>query len=265
MRVPEAAGLEESWVKLQAHLGEEKRTTVIQMKRRTVPTWAAAAAVLVLVVGVLAFFTSGTTHSGALTASSYETLLLPDGSEVKLMPGASVEYTIEEEGERIVKLEGEAFFKVAKGERFVVETTSGNVEVLGTSFTVFAEDDHFAVECVSGKVAVGSGESNAQLTAGLAVKKRAGSLSEPYAHNAADGNSGDAERSYTNADLIRVFRHIEQHFNVRVRLQDDLTGKEFSGSFELTDAETALRIVTRAMDLELEKVDAQTYTVRASA
>lgn len=264
MRLPQASETEASWMKLQQRIGAEERTPIVHINRRRVPAWAAAAAVLVLVVGALALFSGGSTETGSVTAMAYETAILPDGSEVRLAPGARIDYSIEQGGERIINLTGEAFFEVTKGERFVVNTTAGQVEVLGTSFTVFAAEEQFSVECVTGKVAVSAGESKQHITAGQAVKKRNGTLCAPYAHNQTGNALGSDERSYTNADLNRVFQHVEQHFNVTVRLQGDLAGKEFSGSFVMRDAESTLRIITRAMNLDLEQVDATTYTVSAA-
>lgn len=264
MRTPQASESEASWMKLQQRIGAEGRTSVVHISRRNFPAWAAAAAVLVLVVGALALFTGGATETGSVTATAYETAILPDGSEVRLAPGARIDYSIEEGGDRIIDLTGEAFFEVTKGNRFVVNTFAGQVEVIGTSFAVFATEDQFSVECVTGKVAVTAGEAKQHITAGQAVKKRNGTLCEPYAHNQTGNALGSEERSYTNADLNRVFQHVEQHFNVSVRLQGDLTGKEFSGSFTMRDAESTLRIITRAMNLGLERVDATTYTVSAT-
>lgn len=264
MRTPQASTTEEAWTKLQARMGAGDHTPVIHINRRRVPAWAAAAAILVAVVGALAFFTGGSVEAGSFVAVSYETHVLPDGSEVRLAPGAELSYRIEEGGERSINLNGEAFFEVTKGERFVVNTPEGKVEVLGTSFTVFADNDLFSVECLTGKVAVSADQSQQTIVAGQAVKKRNGALCEPYAHNQSANGLGSEYRSYTNADLNRVFQHVEQHFGVVVRIDSDLTGKEFSGSFEMRDAESTLRIIGRAMNLAIEQVDAATYAVQSA-
>ena len=75
------------------------------------------------------------------------------------------------EQDRAVTLKGEAYFEVAKGNRFVVETVLGEVLVVGTAFNVAATDSTFKVTCYEGKVSVnisGVGEENL-LTAGQQI------------------------------------------------------------------------------------------------
>jgi transmembrane sensor len=96
---------------------------------------------------------------------------LPDGSLVHLNAASSLTYstTLMEQGRRIVRLQGEAFFEIAKLSRpplagnqqvrrvpFIVETGSQQVEVLGTHFNVMAYGDEPAVSTtlVEGSVRV---------------------------------------------------------------------------------------------------------------
>lgn len=67
---------------------------------------------------------------------------LNDGTKVWINAGSTLRYPEQfGEGDRIVQLEGEAYFEVAKTEnksRFLVETDNQTVEVLGTKFNVKA-------------------------------------------------------------------------------------------------------------------------------
>ena len=68
-----------------------------------------------------------------------KSLVLPDGTEVTLNSGSRLTYPTHFGGDkRIVKLYGEAFFKVKKDRRhpFVVESGKLNTTVLGTQFDV---------------------------------------------------------------------------------------------------------------------------------
>lgn len=71
-------------------------------------------------------------------------LMLPDGSKVWLNSESSLSYPNNfMDGNRDVKLKGEAYFEVAKqkGSVFTVETHDYNVRVLGTKFNVTAYED----------------------------------------------------------------------------------------------------------------------------
>jgi len=82
-----------------------------------------------------------------LTTARGETyqLRLPDGSLVWLNAASSLTYSaaLNERGVRRVRLEGEAYFQIAKDKEhpFVVETKSQQVQVLGTHFNVSAYPD----------------------------------------------------------------------------------------------------------------------------
>ena len=106
-----------------------------------------------------------------------ELVYLPDSSRVWLAPASAL--TLENyDGQRRLRLEGEAFFEVAPGAPFAVETAEGTVRVLGTSFRVEVAPAALHVRCQTGKVAVERGEARAELAPGASVRSEAGGLGE---------------------------------------------------------------------------------------
>ena len=90
-------------------------------------------------------------------------ITLSDGSKVSLNAGSELKYPItfiENEKNRIVYLNGEAYFEVSQNENhpFIVDTEDMDVEVLGTHFNVtsYTEDDKTYTVLVEGKVAAHS-------------------------------------------------------------------------------------------------------------
>lgn len=86
-----------------------------------------------------------------------KSVLLPDGSKVALNEGSTLKTPAEfKKRKRLVELEGEAFFEVARmpQSRFVVETTDLQVEVTGTSFNVNTFGDRMQTVLVSGSVSL---------------------------------------------------------------------------------------------------------------
>jgi len=83
---------------------------------------------------------------------------LPDGSLVYLNAASSLTYTaaLLEQGIRKVKLEGEAYFQVAKDQKhlFVVETKGQEVQVLGTHFNIngYADEGRVKTTLLEGSV-----------------------------------------------------------------------------------------------------------------
>ena len=84
--------------------------------------------------------------------------ILPDGTQVWINTCSSISYNTSEFNQNIreVKLEGEAFFEVAKNKKipFVVNSTIANINVTGTSFNVkaYAGADIFETVLVEGAV-----------------------------------------------------------------------------------------------------------------
>lgn len=77
-------------------------------------------------------------------AGQMSSVLLPDGTKVQLNSGSKLVYSTGfNSGERIVNLEGEAFFDVAKDKKhsFLIKTKSLDLKVYGTSFNVQAYPD----------------------------------------------------------------------------------------------------------------------------
>ena len=95
-------------------------------------------------------------------------LLLSDGTMVYMNSESPLKYPVRFVGDRrVVELEGEAYFDVARDEKcpFIVRTNLVNVDVLGTSFNVMAYkvDNRTEVTLVKGKVNVSCGEARKML------------------------------------------------------------------------------------------------------
>lgn len=95
-------------------------------------------------------------------------LLLSDGTMVYMNSESRLKYPVRFVGDRrVVELEGEAYFDVARDEKcpFIVRTNLVNVDVLGTSFNVMAYkvDNRTEVTLVKGKVNVSCGEARKML------------------------------------------------------------------------------------------------------
>jgi transmembrane sensor len=92
------------------------------------------------------------------------TLMLPDGSMVKLNSESSLKYPTSFDTQREVHLQGEAYFEVERDtlKPFIVETGEVRTEVLGTSFNINYSpgDSMVQVAVTSGKVAVTSQHVN---------------------------------------------------------------------------------------------------------
>lgn len=95
------------------------------------------------------------------------TIVLEDGSQVRINVGSTLTVPIDfATDERRVRLQGEAFFTVARDAQrpFVVEAGNASVQVLGTSFNVraYAGAENVEVFVATGTVSLGAGKENRQ-------------------------------------------------------------------------------------------------------
>lgn len=150
--------------KLKARIAQEESvpvpTKVVSISRRL---WlgriAATIALLVTCSFLFHLFVNNTPELQQLTAT--DTLIkkvLPDGSTVWLNKRSQLSFpTTFSTKERIVQLNGEAFFKVTKNPKqpFIVQLPNSEVKVLGTAFNVraYPEETTTVVEVTEGKVA----------------------------------------------------------------------------------------------------------------
>ena len=135
----------------------------------------AAAASVALLTGFAGFLMGGKEKpTGGLYTFSVEhgqkaNMVLPDGTEVWLNSKTKLRYDGSyNQKDRVLYLEGEAYFNVAKNKekKFVVKTNELDVVALGTSFNVKANqnEDYVSVTLVEGKVQVESPEISDILT-----------------------------------------------------------------------------------------------------
>lgn len=105
-----------------------------------------------------------------LTGMEYM-LTLSDGTKVFLNAETKLKFPTKfQKEERVVVLEGEAYFEVSKdvAHPFIVKTNGVEVKVLGTSFNLrsYSDESSIATTLVSGKVAMFAGENSEEIVPG---------------------------------------------------------------------------------------------------
>ena len=133
--------------------------------------WLSIAAAVILMLTAGYFYINSLEATVEAKFAQRQELRLPDASDVLLNAGSELTYSKTKWDEkRQVRLTGEAYFKVAKGETFTVETPAGTVAVLGTQFNVLQRGDVFIVSCYEGRVRVTHKSKTIELPAGSAYR-----------------------------------------------------------------------------------------------
>lgn len=161
---------------------------------------------------------------------------LPDGTTVVLNSGSTLSYNIPFlNSVRNVKLEGEAYFAVAKDSEhlFIVETQSVDLKVYGTSFNVeaYPEDKHVNTTLVEGSLGVISkkGEEMVRLVPGENAKyeKNLAKLTVSEVDIALYMSWKEGFVSFRNERLEDIATKIERMYDVEIiirnkKLRDEL-------------------------------------------
>lgn len=101
------------------------------------PRWAALAAAAVFALGVGAMATGGHAQSGRRTVDARESIEIGDHAKAVAEAGSAIAWDIDDDGDvRVRQSAGAVFYRVDRGDAFVVETPAGHVSVAGTCFTV---------------------------------------------------------------------------------------------------------------------------------
>jgi len=216
----------------------------------------------VLVIGVIiysVFFINNLITIDTL-ASQKTTVTLPDVSTVELNSLSHLSYSKNKwSKKREVTLEGEAFFKVAKGSMFNVQTTYGVVSVLGTQFNVKNRENYFEVVCFEGLVSVLYNDKLTKIPAGSSFRVINDSVSNDST-NLQHPTWLDHISSFKSVPFAQVINEFERQYNVKIITNFD-TNILFTGTFSNDDKIKALRSITLPMSLDF-KIEKNLITLK---
>ena len=266
---------EEIWSGIKSRIIKEKKVCRnIRLPRLHSVLKVAAMVAVILCCGITAYFISGgkTDHrsAGQLYSFSVEpgqkaSMRLADGTVVWLNSASRI--TFDEDyniNERVVNLDGEAFFDVAKNpeKKFIVKCKGMEVEALGTEFNVkaYPTDSIITTTLAKGKVKVSYSEQNLTLlpndvaTYNLKQHTIKGSKVDDIA--VADyWRSG--QLVFDGEPLASIAQTIERMYNVKVNLESEQLKKmKFTGTIQNNSLTNIIHIISLSYPL--------TYTISDS-
>ncbi len=261
LKVPSKKSKEDIWKNIADAIEEDRS----DQKKPYVWRLVGIAASIALIVTFSILFLSAPEQIEIATASGEKTTqVLPDGSKVILNASSVITYS--DDWNRELKLEGEAFFEVTEGEKFLVKTDFGNVQVLGTSFNVFARDGDFKVACKTGKVRVTVPKRlvSEDIVPGQAITVDADTVKVVFRVPETMGNWQKGEFYFDHQPISEVFEELQRQFSIEIEFEGS-GEQEFSGYFTNKSLETALDMVCLPLGLEYQKTGQNTFAISKSA
>lgn len=222
-------------------------------KKTTAPNWirivSGIAAIFIIGITLFSFWDNDTIHTIATDYKQKETIALPDNSLVELNTFSQLRYNASTwDKKRTLELKGEAYFDVETGSKFEVETDFGNVAVLGTEFNVIARDTIFKVSCYEGLVQVKYNTKVIELPAGTEFVLKAGN-GEKSQIAIAEPHWLKNMSVFENATIDVVFKELENQYNIKVVNAVTDNEKNFTGAFEHSNLDNALKSITQPLNL----------------
>lgn len=167
-------------------------------------------------------------------------IVLPDGSKVWLNAHTTLQYPVAFNGkERVIELNGEAYFEVAPraGQPFKVITGNQVVEVLGTHFNVeaYAGDSRIVTTLAEGRVRVRKGNAVADMKPGqMAVNDIATTgLHTQQADLSAILAWKEGVFYFKDERIEDIMKKVARAYNVTVEFKTDNRDKRFWATFPM--------------------------------
>lgn len=213
--------------------------------------WFQIAAVFVVLLGI-GWAMLMPTREMAPNSKQYA-FTLPDQSEVILNTGSNASYTAWNwDSNREIALDGEAYFKVAKGKKFEVKTHWGTVTVLGTQFNVRSRENRFEVVCYEGKVRVVSQGKTIVLKPNERIVFADGKVEADAIDQTKEPQWLHHELAFNKENLLGIIAELERQYDVKITTTAD-TPQLFSGSIPGNDLDAALQILSVTFHLKVSK------------
>jgi transmembrane sensor len=264
--MPAKKSKEQVWAELEQMM-EQPIKQGATVRSLNIRKWSIAASIALLVsFSILAFLKSYTSKVDCLPGEQ-KMAYLPDGSSVQLNSKSSLSFhPYWWKITREVKLDGEGFFMVKKGEKFTVVSDKGTTSVMGTSFNIFARYEDYEVTCLTGKVRVLSLISNDEVIITpnqMVALNNEGKLNANLNVNAKlalDWTMG--KFVFTQTPLRKVLSEIARRYGVEIKNTENLN-QLYTGNFtKQNEIEPILDLVCKPFDIEYKKLPSGEFVIQ---
>ncbi len=225
--------------------------------------WAAAIIILLISMGIIMRFYS---HNITSPKGQHMVYVLPDNSKITLNAESQISYyPYWWFMKREVKLTGEAFFEVTKGEKFEVKSDMGSTAVLGTSFNILARNHNYKVDCFTGKVKVSSNTNEEIiLTPSYSAEiQNDGSIKmSKFSSQKNDIGWINNMFNFNAVPLKEVLKEVERQFNITIEA-DIPENLIYTGNFSSNRSiEETLNLLCKPFGLEFRKIKNNVYRLK---
>ncbi|WP_142686382.1 FecR family protein [Chitinophaga polysaccharea] len=256
----------DAWSRFQQRVGADENTTRI-VKMDTGFAWRPIlriAAVLIIMIGAAGAWYISSQRNAPLVVSSGEQIkqdVLPDGSQVTLNKQSTITYAGDNK-QRLVKLEGEAFFNVTQdpGKPFVIKVNDVTVRVLGTSFNVKSTRGKTEVIVETGAVEVTKNKNSVQLK-----QHEKAVVTEQQEAPSKQSNTDELYSYYrtqtfvcNNTPLWKLVEILNEAYGVNIVIaNNDKRDLQINSTFTNSSLDSTLKVIGLTYEIAVEKQGSQ--------
>ena len=213
----------------------------------------AAALIIVLVIHSLFFMSPSPPRNEIATQNitvpygGKTHFMLPDGSSVWVNSGSTFSYPNHFGKERLVELQGEAYFDVVHQKSpFIVKSKFGEVEVHGTEFNVTAyNNEPFVTTLVKGSVVfTGNDGKRVRLKPRTQVIYDSGILKRKNVETKLFTSWKEGQLIFRDEPFKNIILRLERWYNVKILLKGDkIKNLKYTGTIEMETFSEVLELI----------------------
>ena len=214
----------------------------------------AVAASVLLLVGI--GFKSILFDSEITYASNFgeiKKITFPDGTKAVLNGNSTISF-IEDDWNtnRIVQLNGQAYFNIDIKGGFEVQINGGSVNVLGKKFDILTREDYNNIKGFEGTVAVKTQQINDTIIKGVGID----SENKPFDLQSRHSNWVNNYSKFNNAKLIEVIGALTLKYGIKIDYSNiNIIDKRFTGQFSNLDPDLALEMVFKPLGISYDTLN----------
>ena len=228
------------------------------------------AAVFILFFGIFMIYKSATKPNTLIIATTDNISLdtLSDGSIVSLNKNSQLDFPDKfNKDQRLVELEGEAFFEVAHNSQqtFIIDAGGGYIQVVGTKFNVNTNSDsaYINVFVEEGIVKLFNIKSNSTDTISVILKAgEKGRINKtsgiPKKLKNTEENANDLfwktnTLEFNSCNISEVIKTLEEKFDVKIEASEKVKNLKLTTTFDDEEIEQIMDIISLTFNLKISK------------
>ncbi len=250
--------IEEEWHKFKQNVNSSRPKTSKVIKLNTSWKYAVSiAATIIIFIGLFFFFNNSS--KTIKTGSNILTAYLPDSSKIFINRNSAIKYKKNFKENRIVKLTGDAYFKVKhdSSHPFIVETEKYDIEVVGTEFYVNSDSSEFEVIVKKGKVKVYPNK-NPQKTILLTPGEKTIIINNKLQKTQSKNDNYIAWKShkiiFDNIKLSKITKILTKTYGVDIEISDPkLNNLKMTSTFENQSLQSIIKVIEATLNIKIIK------------